>query len=1034
MSTIKEATPERGSYDFYSLQEKSTNGTVMPDRASQTIIDIFEHQVLLQPDKEALVFKDKVITYSQLNEKANQLALYLKDIGVAREDLVCICLEQSIEKIISMLAVLKAGAAYVPIDTKYPSSRISFILEDTRAALLITAVPVVSVVTPQHMKFICIDDPSTMGKISGYPSFDLKLTIAPSELAYVIYTSGSTGTPKGVLIEHRSLKAFTDNHKPILGLSSNSRTLQFSSTSFDAAVIDLWIPLLQGATVYLYADNRIIGTALLDFIRQYSIDTLPLIAPTILSSLPMTKDIGQLKVIGIGGEACPAQTVAYWSGMVRLINAYGPTEATVAVCSFQCRNGYSEKTIGKAMPGVLLYLADENGHELTEDGATGELLIGGIQLARGYLNRPELTAEKFVFNFPDAGKPPVRFYKTGDLVKRLPDGNLEYTGRKDDQLKLRGYRIEPGEIESALNLLDGIKQSVVLLRTGKLGPALTAFIVPEAAQAEDPALKNKWRQQLLSRLPAYMVPDRFELLQALPLNMHGKVDKTKLQLPSEEHPQTLQPSQEPVSADDYENIIRTSWTSFLGDQKISPDDDFFLLGGHSLLLMQVYASFPDAIKEQVQLPDLYTYPTIRGLVTEIKKRQARGILSAREKENLVIAALLKDASLNVSFNNTEQPDPGVLSDPKHIFLTGATGFVGVHLLQELLDQTAATIHCLVRAEDSRQGMQRIRATFDKFNLPWHAERESRILPVPGDLSLPDFGLSAATYAQVAAQTEVIYHSGSSVSYLQPYPVIKKSNIDGLQEIIRLATTGKRKYLALLSSMGVFSWGRPFTGKTWMYEQDDISQNLIAVSKDLGYIKSKWVMEKMVQEAMAKGLAVINFRLGFAVCNASTGATVMSQWWGSLVRSCVAVGAFPLVMGLKDELTTVDYMAKAIVHIGRKKEAVGHHFHLSPEPENDVSLTDFFAKMNEYYGLKLKGLPYQEWLNLWKHNPENPLYPLLSLFTDDIHEGKSLVEAYENTYYYDRSNTRKFLSDCSLTPPVFDQQLMTPYLRFMGILP
>jgi thioester reductase-like protein len=192
------------------------------------------------------------------------------------------------------------------------------------------------------------------------------------------------------------------------------------------------------------------------------------------------------------------------------------------------------------------------------------------------------------------------------------------------------------------------------------------------------------------------------------------------------------------------------------------------------------------------------------------------------------------------------------------------------------------------------------------------------------------------------------------------------------------------------------------------------------------------MESIAEKAKAKGLPIINFRLGFAVCHSTSGATVMNQWWGALIRSCVQLKSFPLVMGLKDELTTVDYMCKAIMHISQKKEAVGLNFHLSPLAENDVSLTDFCSKMNEYYSTDLEGMEYHQWLNQWKYDSKLPIYPLLSLFTEDVHEGKSLVEAYENTYYYDRSNTKHFLEDSDLAPPVFDKKLMTPYLEFMGV--
>jgi len=424
-------------------------------------------------------------------------------------------------------------------------------------------------------------------------------------------------------------------------------------------------------------------------------------------------------------------------------------------------------------------------------------------------------------------------------------------------------------------------------------------------------------------------------------------------------------------------------------------------------------------------------PILKNNVPSIGEEVA---LPQKIKVEQTIQELLKDAELPFDFSIEQVPDADLLANPKHIFLTGVTGFVGSHLLEELLLQhPQATIHCLIRAEGLIDAWRRIDSTFKKFKLAFKREYGRRVIPYEGDLSLPNFGMETYEYEQLLHTIDVIYHSGSLVNYVQPYQLIKKTNIDGLHHILHLAVNAKVKHLVLLSSMGVFSWGRPFTGKTWMYENDSIEQNLPAVSRDLAYIKSKWVMESIAEKARNKGLPIINFRLGFAVCHSTSGATVRNQWWGALIRSCAELGSFPLVMGLKDELTTVDYMCKAIAHISKKKEAIGQNFHLSPLPENDVSLTDFCAKINEYFGLDLKGMEYHEWLNQWRYNTDLPIYPLLSLFTEDIHEGKSLVEAYENTYYYDRSNTHRFLADINLKPPAFTKEVMAPYLQFIEVL-
>ncbi|KAK6024664.1 AMP-binding enzyme, partial [Ostertagia ostertagi] len=696
------------------------------------------------PDQVALVFNELAITYQQLNEQANCMARYLRQAGVKKETLVAICLDQSVEKVISMLAVLKAGGAYIPLDPHYPASRINFILEDTNAPFLLTQTSLAAKLTEFKGQTIYLDTATVQEQIAAFAPGNLTAVNTGADLMYIIYTSGSTGTPKGVMIEHRSVAAFTAHHSKVLGIQPMHKALQFSSTSFDAAVIDLWIPLLQGATLYLYPNNKFIGAHLLDFIRQHQIDIVPLISPTVLSSLPVNEPIGNLTVIGIGGEVCPPYTMQYWSEQVKLFNSYGPTEATVAVTSILCREHLTPKTIGKAAPDIDLYILDEQLREVAH-GMPGELFVGGIQIARGYLNRPEITAEKFIKNpFAPTNPDSTRLYRTGDLVRRLPDGNIEFAGRMDDQVKIRGYRIELGEIESALSRLKNVRQAVVLPRDGQHGHVLlVAFIVPDdVLPADTELIVQQWRQTLLQVLPAYMVPDRFELLEKMPVNVHGKIDKDQLHLSVK---------------DDADNLLPA--------HNLAPED---------------YAS-----------------------------------------------AISKDAQLRVDFNITTTPAPEVLAAPAHLFLTGATGFVGAHLLAELLTGTQATIHCLVRADDDARAMDRLRHTFKKFNQPWHPELEDRIIPVTGDLSLPMFGLDAKRYDKITTDIDVIYHSGSSVSYLQPYPVIKGPNIDGLQEIIRLATTGKMKYLALLSSMGVFSWGRPFTSKTWMNEEDSIEQNLSA---------------------------------------------------------------------------------------------------------------------------------------------------------------------------------------------------------------
>ncbi|OXA88942.1 thioester reductase [Flavobacterium hercynium] len=984
------------------------------------------------PYKLAIVDNGEKITYKDLNARANQLARYLQTQGIKQEGKVGVCLPQSADRIIAFLAILKLGAAYLPIDGELPQIRMHLMVTDSKIDLLLTTNKYLEKLGNNEIKSIALD---LLFQDDGYKKItagNITLEILPQNPAYIIYTSGSTGTPKGVVIANQSFYNFVQEQAEVLDLSFDSITLQFASPSFDAAVIDIWTPLIKGASIYLYPNNKIVGEPLLEFITAHNIDTVPLMPPMVLASLPLNKPIGNLKTIAIGGEACSESIVKSWYKKIRLINSYGPTEATVAVSNYEFKEETNPRIIGSAMSNVKLLILDENLKPVTK-GIIGELYIGGSQLALGYLNRPDDTKKAFIEApewFLDQLKGNKIIYKSGDMVLERPDGNLEFYGRKDDQVKIRGYRIELAEIEHNMAKLPQIVKTAVKVQKKENGlPMLIAFIQLAAIHDDEVKSLQSIKTKLQQIMPLYMLPDKIIIVDKMPLTHAGKIDKALLEIPENQVKNSKLPK---WKEDNLNEVVKHIWRELLSIENIRDEDDFFDLGGHSLLLAQLHVLLPEPVRNKITLPELYIFTTISAFVKEIDKRMHETEISQKTKAQIMIKELIEDSELHIDFSINEIPDTAILNNPKNIFLTGVTGFVGSHLLEELLRHTSAKIYCLVRASSAADGLERIKSTFAKFKLSWSVSYDSRIMAIIGDLSLYRFGIENLAYHFIANEIDVIYHSGSSVSYVQPYPLIKKSNIDGLHNIIDLAVTSKIKFLVLLSSMGVFSWGRPFTKKTWMYEDDAIEQNMAAVSRDLGYIKSKWVMESIAEKAKAKGLPIINFRLGFAVCHGTSGATVMNQWWGALIRSCIQLKSFPLVMGLKDELTTVDYMCKAIMHISKKKEAVGLNFHLSPLAENDVSLTDFCAKMNEYYGMNLKGIEYHQWLNRWKYDNNVPIYPLLSLFTEDVHEGKSLVEAYENTYYYDRTNTKQFLEDTDLTPPVFDEKLMTPYLKFMGV--
>jgi thioester reductase-like protein len=329
-------------------------------------------------------------------------------------------------------------------------------------------------------------------------------------------------------------------------------------------------------------------------------------------------------------------------------------------------------------------------------------------------------------------------------------------------------------------------------------------------------------------------------------------------------------------------------------------------------------------------------------------------------------------------------------------------------------------------------MEKIDRCYKQYHIDRKEEQKPRIIPVIGDLSLPLLGFSEDQFKKLAGILDLIYHSGSSVNFIEPYSYMKAPNVEGLREIIKLAGAERTKCLALLSTISVYSWGHVFTGKTVMMESDDIAQNLMSVSKDIGYVRSKWVMEAVADLAAKEGLPLITYRLGYAMCHSETGASAPYQWWSGLVKNCVEFKSYPLLTELREGLITVDYMTKSMAHITKSEEAIGKKFNLIARPETNLTLESFFGLLKKYYPLTLEGLPYKEWRKQWEDDSRNRLYPLTSLFKDNMHEGLSTVELYQNTYVWDCSNVIQFLEGSGIEEPAFDKKMLDAYLKYLGI--
>ncbi len=991
-----------------------------------TFIELFEEQVNRTPKNTALVFPGKEISYGELNEKSGKVAELLIASGTKSGDFVACFQEQSIERVITLLGIMKAGAAYVPLDTTYPVERIKTILEDTDAKMLITSEKIETTNLGLNTPIFLIEDLLTARVENIRKRFTE--THVPSDLAYVIHTSGTTGTPKGVLIEHRSLGNFITEYGNLLELGETDKTLQFSPYHFDGSVIDLWIPLTKGAAVHLYPNNKLLGDHLAEFLSRHAISVIPFISPSVLSTIPPFFELPALRIIGTGAEICPVQVSNYWKQRVKLLNMYGPTESTVAVNHFTFDDTHPGNTIGKAIKNMQLYVLDSYFRPVPK-GVIGNLSISGIQLAREYLNQPELTAEKFLKNPFSREESGIysNMYQTGDQVKILPDGLIEYLGRADHQVKIRGYRIELAEIEQTLCRIDGIKNaSVQVHKQDNNIISLRAFVVgiPDTSFI---------KSELGKKLPSYMIPNEIFLVDEIPLNANGKVDVQSLHLLAEKyHPESGEREEEP--ANEYEKIIKEVWVEVLQCPIKSMEADFFHLGGHSLLLTKLYNKLFNHFPNKISLSELYVNSSIRKLALLIQERYANTDTSHYALGMDPLSdEIRKDATIEPGRFKFNVSKKGNFEKPEAVFLTGVTGFVGVNLLVELLQSDIPVIYLLIRAEDEAHAKNRILKSMESQWIPTAVYDEKRIRLLAGDLAKPFLGLNAEKYNELTRVIDVVYHAGSSVNFIQPYAYMKSANVDALHTLITFVTTNKLKQLALLSTVGVFSWEHYFTKTPLIKEDTDIGSAFKYLSRDMGYIQSKWVMEQVAQEAIRQGVPIVIFRLGYVFCHSKTGATAKYQWWSSLIKTCIQLKCYPLLIDQKEELTMVDFVSKAVVYISQKPEAIGEIFHLSPAPENNITVTDFFEFLREEFNFDLQPVPYQEWLKLWENDEESPLYPLLNLFKFKAYDNRAIIEIHQNTPDFDISNTNRLLKDSNIENTLVTRENVEAFCKYLGVL-
>ncbi|MFE0136269.1 amino acid adenylation domain-containing protein, partial [Streptomyces sp. NPDC059037] len=620
LSAVAEGADERvGATSLLASAERERvvgvwgRGPVRDVPTGTAASEVFESWAAKAPDAAAVVSADgeTVYSYGELNARANRLARLLVEQGVGPEQLVALALPRSAELVVAVLAVWKAGAAYLPIDTAYPVERIRFMLRDAGPSVVLVDSASVGLLPDEGFTAVALDDAGIEARLEQLASGDLRdadrvAPLVPDHPAYVIYTSGSTGVPKGVVVAHAGLVNLVAASGPELGLGPGSRVLQFASPSFDAATWDWSLALLSGAALVVAgAEELAPGDALARVLRDAGV-TYCMVPPSALGVLDVADVPASLTVV-VGGEACGPDVAGRWSQGRLMVNAYGPTESTVCATMSGPLSGAVVPPIGRPLGNVRAYVLDA-GLAPVPPGVPGELYVAGAGLARGYLNRPGLTAERFVAD--PYGLPGTRMYRTGDLARWNADGTLHFLGRADDQVKLRGFRIELGEIEAALTACPGVVGAVAVIREDRPGDRrLIGYVVPGTDHATPDAAQVK--QAVADRLPEHMVPSAVVVMDALPLMPNGKLDRKAL--PAPDYTGGNGPSRAPRDA--REEILAGLFAEVLGIEPggIGVDDNFFTLGGHSLLAMRLIGRIRAVLGTDLVIRDLFTAPTIATL-------------------------------------------------------------------------------------------------------------------------------------------------------------------------------------------------------------------------------------------------------------------------------------------------------------------------------------------------------------------------------------------------------------------------------------
>lgn len=1029
------ADPQRRlhEYDVLTADERArladwgTGPTQYP--GEDTLPTLFREWVRRTPDAPAVRDATTTLSYRELDTRSDLLARHLAARGIGPEDRVAVALPRTHELVVALLGVLKAGAAYVPLDPDYPAARLTYMVEDARPRLLVTtptlqdrlpAFPVECLHLGGHG--LPAHEDTTAAPATPLPGN--RQAPRPGHPAYVIYTSGSTGRPKGVVVTHSGIGAMARTQTERLNVGPGSRVLHLASVSFDAAVWELCMGLLSGACLEIDEREALLpGPNLAALIRQRAVTHLTL-PPAALAVMP-PDSIPDATTLVLAGEACPPALVRDWAPGRFLVNAYGPTETTVCatMSPFQLADGRlaADRTvpIGVPVDGTRVHVLDDR---LTPvpPGVVGELYVSGAGLARGYHDRAALTASRFVADpFDRSG---ARMYRTGDLARWTAEGELVYVSRVDDQVKLRGFRIELGEIEAVLSALPGVAAACAVVREDRPGDRrLVAYTVPvEGTAGPD---EHEVRTHLAATLPSHMIPSAHVRLDALPVTSNGKTDRRALPAPDPTAPTT---GRAPRTS--RERTLCEVFAETLGVPRVGVTDDFFALGGHSLLAVTLAQRIAERCGQRPSLRALFEAPTVEGVDRLLSQGAGEGHATDDAALDLPSEVRLAEditaAGRGNAIRKPATPPGRSLRPSPRPLLTGATGFLGAYLLRDLIETTDGPVDCLVRADDEVSAAHRVRANLEYYGL-WRARYAELIHPLPGDLAAPGLGLSAETRADLLRRLGPIVHNGARVNFAAGYGDLRSANVAGTEELLRLLADSASPGMHHISTTSVYA---PAHGPDPVVITESTPPGPAAELPD-GYARSKWVAEGLVAVARERGLPVTVHRPGRISGDSVTGACQERDLLWQLIKGCLQAEAVPdLPYGATTDWVPVDHVSAAVVALCTSDGTGAESYHLTnPDAPDLGQVFDCAARL----GHAMRTVPEPEWHALVEAQYDNAA----QLFLGE-EEARTPDEGPDRRSF-DSGQTVKSLAALGIQLPRLSDDVITRYLTFFqrtGFLP